>query len=75
MTILRQADGQPDDRVRLPEQPGRTLAAVPYGDRLCLVAGGAWTLPGEGYVTYAGYGAKVVVWAPPEPAKPEGGKP
>ena len=64
--ILKQADGQADDRIHSPAQPGRLIAALPYGDRLCLVVGGTSTSYGQGPVTYAGYYGHIVIWAPEE---------
>jgi outer membrane protein assembly factor BamB len=64
LLALRQADGQADDRARFPASPGRLLAAVPYGPRVCLLTGDAWTHYGGGPVTYAGYNSDAIIWAP-----------
>jgi outer membrane protein assembly factor BamB len=64
--IVKQADGQSDERIHMPPQPGRLLAALPYGNRLCLLVGGASTSYGQGPVTYAGYYSLILIWAPEE---------
>jgi len=61
--VIRRADGRQDDRFVPPEPPGKVISALPYGDRLCLVAASAGTsLVGTRW--YASYSALLLVWEP-----------
>ena len=60
--VLRQADGAPDDRVKLAAGRVRTIAMLPYGGRLAVVVAGASTSYGQGPVTYAGYYSEIRIF-------------
>ena len=64
LLVLRRADGQPDTRFAAPENPGKIIAAVPYGQKLFLLAARAEVdsrVPPRTYVLYEG---TALLWAP-----------
>jgi len=70
--ILRLADGAPDERITLPAQPRDVIAAIPYGDRICVVTATAKSheTSGRSYATLEGL---AMLWVPEGKMAPPGG--
>jgi hypothetical protein len=69
LLVLRQSDGRPDERFVRPADCPKIISALPYGDKVFLMAAFARTAR-YGPRTYATYAGFPVVWGP-KPAADE----
>ncbi|MEI8138806.1 MAG: PQQ-binding-like beta-propeller repeat protein [bacterium] len=66
LQVLRQQDGRPDERLKLPGKSAPIIGVIPSGERLFMLTGSASTQHRGGPVTYAEYDSAVIVLGPEE---------